>query len=58
MTICSLFSADCIATFCEEDDPLPADGLLIPADDDDDDDDAVLRAGMAKDWCIVGEETG
>lgn len=46
-----------MATFCEEDDPLPDDGLLVPADDDDNEE-AVLRAGMANDWCIVGEETG
>lgn len=47
-----------MATFCEEDDPLAPDGLLVPADDADDDEDAVLRAGMANDWCMVGEETG
>jgi len=45
-----------MATFCEEVDPLPVDGLLVPADDDDEE--AVLRAGMANDWCMVGEETG
>jgi len=44
-----------MATFCEEVDPLPVDGLLAPAEDDEE---AVLRAGMANDWCIVGEETG
>ena len=42
-----------MATFCEEVEPLPVDGLLVPADDD-----AVLRAGMANDCCMVGEETG
>ena len=42
------------ATFCEEVAPLPTDGLPAPADDDE----AVLSAGMANDWCMVGEEMG
>jgi len=44
-----------MATFCEEVEPLPVDALLVPADDDEE---LVLRAGMANDWCMVGEETG
>lgn len=44
-----------MATFCEEVEPLPVDGLLVPADDDEE---PVLRAGMANDWCIVGEGRG
>lgn len=55
MTICNLFKAsDCMATFCEEEDPVLVDGLLVAVDDEDR---AVfeLRAGMANDWCVVGD---
>ena len=58
LTICNLFKAkDCMATFCEEEDPVLVDGLLVAVDDEDR---AVfeLRAGMANDWCVVGDGLG
>ena len=46
-----------MATFCEEEDPVLVDGLLVAVDDEDR---AVfeLRAGMANDWCVVGDGLG
>ena len=46
-----------MATFCEEEDPVLVEGLLVAVDDEDRAA-FVLRAGMANDWCVVGDGLG
>lgn len=58
LTICKRLRADCIAIFCDEDDPPLVDGLLPRAAAADDGIVLVLRAGIANDWCIAVEELG
>lgn len=58
LTICKRLRADCIAIFCDEDDPPLVDGLLPSAAAAADGIVLVLRAGIANDWCIAVEELG